>query len=92
MPAGRKINKIEYSTKFLRSLEKLPTDIQQKAEVRESIFKADTFDPRLDTHKLHGKDADKWAYSVNYEYRIKFLFLGGARVFYLDIGTHGEIY
>ena len=71
---------------------KLSTDIQQKAEAREKIFKTNAFDPRLDTHKLHGRDADKWAYSVDYEYRIKFLFLDGKRMLYLDIGTHDEIY
>ncbi len=93
MPAERKIKKIEYGTKFLHSLHKLPIDIQQKAEMREEIFKVNAFDPRLNTHKLHGKDADKWAYSVDYEYRIKFVFLDdNDGVLYLDIGTHDEVY
>ncbi|MEK7099162.1 MAG: type II toxin-antitoxin system mRNA interferase toxin, RelE/StbE family [Patescibacteria group bacterium] len=92
MPAERKIGKIEYGTKFLRSLDKLPIDIQRKAGAREEIFKANAFDPRLDTHKLHGKDVDKWAYSVDYDYRIKFVFLKDDTILYVDIGTHDEMY
>ncbi len=93
MPAERKIKRIDYATKFLRSLRKLPIDIQQRAEMREGIFKANAFDSRLDTHKLHGKDADKWAYAVDYQYRIKFIFLDdNDGVLYLDIGTHDEVY
>ena len=87
------IKRIEYSPKFLRSLGKLPYAIQEKAETKEKIFRNDIFDPRLDTHKLHGKDQGRWAYSVDYEYRIKFIFLNDNRgVFYLDIGMHDEVY
>lgn len=71
---------------------KLRTDIQQKAEMREEIFKANAFDPRLFTHKLHGKDEGRWAYSVDYDYRIKFTFVGDHKVLYVDIGTHDEVY
>lgn len=83
---------VEYSKKFLRSLKKLSRDIQDKAEEREQLFILDPFDPRLRTHKLHGKDKDLWAYSIDNRYRIKFIFLDDHRVLYLDIGTHDEVY
>lgn len=83
---------VEYSKKFLRSLRKLSHDIQNKAEERERLFILHPFDSRLHTHKLHGKDRDLWAYSVDNRYRIKFIFLDDHRVLYLDIGTHNEVY
>ena len=73
-------------------MSKLPRNIRERAEAREEIFKHDLFDPRLDTHKLHGKDEGRWVFSVDYEYRIKFIFLNGDKVLFLDIGTHDELY
>ncbi len=70
----------------------MPKYILEKAEEREKLFRANLFDPRLETHKLHGKDKNHWAYSINRKYRIKFLFLGDGDVLYLTIGTHDEVY
>ena len=90
MPNGRGID-IEYGTKFLRNLKKLPIKLQRLAGDRETIFKHSPFDPKLKTHKLHGKDAGSWAYSVDNCYRIKFIFTASMQILYLDIGTH-DIY
>ncbi len=87
----RNINRIEYSKQFLRRLGKLPENILKKAEAKEVIFKANPFHPSLETHKLHGQNSDAWAFSVDYSYRIKFIFLGDTKVLFLDIGTH-DIY
>lgn len=83
---------IRTSAHFERRYKKLPQVVKEKAKKQEKLFIANCFDPRISTHKLHGKDAGKWAYSVDYEYRIKFLFLDGDIVLYLDIGTHDEVY
>lgn len=79
-------------SKFERRYKKLPLRIKIKAEERERVFVSSPFDARLNTHKLHGKDRDLWAYSVDNRYRIKFIFLDDHRVLYLDIGTHDEVY
>ena len=84
--------KIEYSTKFLRSLKKLPFHIQNKAQEKEFIFQDNPFDPRMHTHKLHGKDREHWAYSIDNNYCIKFAFLDDDDILYLDVGTHEEVY
>ena len=82
-----------YTTpRFDRSYKKLPVDIKNKAKAREVIFKYNPFDARLSTHKLHGKRKDEWAYSVDYSYRIVFIFLEDNKILYLDIGTHKELY
>lgn len=92
MEERKKEIKIGYSEKFLKRLKKLPKYILEKAEEREKIFRNDLFDPRLDTHKLHGKDKDHWSYSIDRKYRIKFLFLENGDVLYLTVGAHDEVY
>jgi len=87
----RRIKKIEYSRKFLKSLKKLPENTIGQAANKERIFMENCFDPRLGVHKLHGKEKGHWAFWINHAYRIKFLFLPGEEVLFLDVGTH-EIY
>jgi len=80
------------SSHFERRYKKLPELIKEKAKKHEETFRANPFDPRLDTHKLHGKGGE-WAFSVDYEYRTKFIFLeGDNKALFLDIGIHGELY
>ena len=57
--------RIEYSPQFARMYKKLDSKIQDRAEVREQIFRRDPFDPRLKTHKLTAMLKDKWAFSVD---------------------------
>lgn len=83
---------IDYSTRYLRRAKKLPGAILERLEEREKIFIANPFDPRLDTHKLHGKDKAFWAYSITQSLRIKFEFLGNNQVLYVDIGPHDNVY
>lgn len=83
--------RVEYSPTFLKHAEQLPAKIVKLAERKEQLFRADPFHPSLETHKLHGKDRDLWAFSINRKYRIKFLFLADDRVLFLDVGTH-DIY
>ena len=76
---------------FERHYRKLSKQIKERAKQREILFRADPFHPSLETHKLHGRDAPAWAFSIDRKYRIKFLLLDGKRVLFLDIGTH-DIY
>lgn len=86
-----KIGIIKVSPRFEQCYRKLPAHIRTQAKEREKIFRENPFQPSLKTHKLHGQEKDAWAFSVNYDYRIKFIFLGDAEVLFLDIGTH-DIY
>lgn len=78
---------IFYGYKFLRSLGKLSENLQSKAAERERIFKDNIFDARLDTHKLHGRLKEIWAFSVTGSFRIFFIFTKGG-ILFLDIGDH----
>ena len=79
---------IEYSSHFDRAFKKLPDGIQVLAEKREAIFRADPFDSRLKTHKLHGKYANFWSFSVDKKYRIVFRFVTKGKVVFLDADDH----
>ena len=91
----RPIRKIEYNTGFegyfKRYLKKISA--KEKASVLKilDIFSKNAFDPRLKTHKLHGKMADRWAFAINRKDRIVFRFVSGDHVLLLDIGDH-DIY
>ena len=59
---ARRIKRIEYSRTFLKSLDKLPERIIEKAERKEKVFKENPFHPSLGTHKLSGKEKESWAF------------------------------
>ena len=83
--------KIRVTSKFKKSFKKLPKFVKESAEEKEKIFRANPFDSRLDTHKLHGKYKDYWAFSVIGQYRIMFAFVNSECVDFVNIGTH-DIY
>lgn len=82
--------KIFYHPRFKESYQTLTIILQRKAERREQIFRANPFDRRLDTHKLHGRLKSKWSFSIDDKYRILFEF-NNSEVVFLDIGDH-ELY
>ena len=88
-----KITDIKVDSRYKKSFRKLPPIIQRKAILRINIFRENSFNPRLKTHSLSGREEDCWSFWVDYNYRIKFIFLSQNRgkVLFLDIGTH-EIY
>jgi len=79
--------KIIYSSKFKRSFKKLTTFLVEKTIERTIIFEKNPFDPRLDTHKLHGKLKTKWSFLINGKNRVLFEF-DKSDVIFLDVGDH----
>jgi hypothetical protein len=69
---------------------------EQKASARASwkIFKANPFDPRLGTHRIHRLSSihKTTVYAVKVEGDLRAVFkIAGSEVFTIDIGTH-DIY
>ena len=56
-----------------------------------AIFVDNPHHPSLEIHKLHGGLKEFWAYSVDRDHRIIFIFLSDDLILYLDIGRH-DIY
>ena len=82
--------RIYYHPRFRGAVKRLPRASQLKAENREKVFRQNPFDPRLDTHKLHGKLKDLWSFAIDRKHRILFAFDNGDIIF-LDAGDH-DIY
>jgi len=85
-----KFNNIYYHPSFKKAFLKLHSSIRGKAVKREKIFRKNSFDQRLKTHKLHGKLKNQWSFSVDKKNRIVFIF-DDKDIIFLDIGDH-EIY
>lgn len=79
------------TSQFKKSFKKLPKPIQKKSEIKDELFRKDSFAPALQTHKLKGRLENYWAYSVDRSYRVLFRFKSRNEVIYFNIGTH-EIY
>ncbi|MCL6635154.1 MAG: type II toxin-antitoxin system YafQ family toxin [Peptococcaceae bacterium] len=56
------------------------------------IFVEDPFHPALRTHKLSGRLKGLWAFSIDYDCRVIFMFLDDGSALLIDIGTHDEVY
>lgn len=86
---------IAFSSSFKRGFEKRvqghPASEARFWE-RVAIFQNDPFDPRLRTHKLSGQLKDLWSFSVEYNWRVIFAFVGDKRALFVDIGAHKEVY
>jgi proteic killer suppression protein len=83
--------KILYSPKFIRQYKKLSSEIKDRFEAKEGVLRANPFDNRLKTHKLNGDLKDYWAFSIDYEIRVIFLFIDSNTIRLELVGDH-DIY
>ena len=86
---------VAFSSSFKKAFKKkIKGDKEVKAmfwkEVE--IFIKNPFDKRLKTHKLSGKLKDLWSFSIEYDLRVIFYFVGNDKVIFVDIGKHDEVY
>lgn len=86
----KSIGVIWFHPKFRESYKTLPLPVKVRAEKREKIFRKNPFHPVLRAHKLKGRLADLYSFSVDAKYRILFRFHAGGAIF-LDVGDH-DIY
>ena len=67
----------------------MPVFVRRTFLKKEGLFLQNPFDPLLETHKLHGKYKDFWAFTVVGEYRVMFKFMENKKdIGFVDIGTH----
>ena len=70
----------------------MPQFVKQAFLKREGLFLINPFHPFLETHKLHGKYKDHWAFTITGQYRILFKFIKKENIIgFINVGTH-EIY
>lgn len=85
------MGQIFYSSKFKKNLRKMPAFVKKAFLEKESLFLTGPFHSSLETHKLHGKYKNYWAFTVIGQYRVMFRFMDSSDVGFINIGTH-EIY
>jgi mRNA-degrading endonuclease YafQ of YafQ-DinJ toxin-antitoxin module len=86
---------IAFSSSFKRAFRRRIAGhpgLEEKFWRRVAWFQADPHDPRLRTHKLSGELREFWSFSVEYDVRVVFLFVGPKRALFTDIGSHDEVY
>lgn len=69
----------------------MPLFVKRAFLEKESLFLNNPFNFSLETHKLHEKYKEYWAFTVTGQYRVIFLFLDKGDFGFINIGTH-EIY
>ena len=79
---------IVYKSLFLREFGKLPVALQAEAKEKIALFRNDPRNPSLRTHELGGKFKGFFSFSVNYKYRIVFLFESKQKATFISIGDH----
>ena len=87
--------KISWDQGFKRAYRK---KVKNDAELKDrfwdaaEIFAKDPYHSRLRTHKLTGRLEGLWAFSVSFDCRVIFKFLGKTEILMIDIGGHDEVY
>ena len=80
-----------YKPSFVRQLKSLETELIDEVLEKIELFRNEKNLGSLKIHKLHGKLAGRYNFSVNYKYRIVFRYQSKKEVVFLAIGDH-DIY
>jgi len=83
--------KISFAPEFFRRLKKLEKDLQEEAFEKINLFRNRANHKSLKVHKLKGKLRNKHGFSVNYKYRIVFIYLTDNEAYLETVGDH-DIY
>lgn len=76
-----------YTARFLRSLKKLPEEIQEEVVVALDVYDHDQKHPLLKVHKLSGKWKGYHAIAAGFRYRV-ILKVSKNETYCMDVGTH----
>lgn len=86
---------VAFSSSFNRAFKKRISgnrQLEEKFWERVGVFTNNPHDPSLRTHKLSGKLKGLWSFSVEYDIRVVFSFVGSNRAVFEDIGNHDAVY
>ncbi len=64
---------VAVTPRFRRLFKKLPVELQEEVLEKIELFTDPGSHTALRVHKLQGRLADQWSFSVNYRYRIVFV-------------------
>lgn len=64
---------VAFTPQFRRQFRKLPPTLQEEAFEKIAAFKNPAKHAALRVHKLQGELKGRWSFSINYRYRIVFM-------------------
>jgi mRNA interferase YafQ len=79
---------IVISKQFARQFRKLDPNLKEEVVEKLELLKNLNNHQSLKVHKLNGKLADKYSFSVNYKIRVVFSFPISTEILLLLIGSH----
>mgnify|MGYP001571473553 CR=1 FL=1 len=82
---------IAYTPAFIRQFNVLPLELQEEVLEKTELFKDRKNHKALKVHKLHGRLASRYGFSIDYKNRIVFTYLEKDEVVFLAVGDH-DIY
>lgn len=80
--------KVSFAPSFVRAYKNLPKQLQQEVKEKITLFECDPKHPFLKTHKLKGALEGRQSFSVNYKYRIVFMYQSREEAVLLMVGDH----
>lgn len=80
--------KVYFTPSFVRQLRSMSEDIREEAFEKIDLFKNRRNHNILKVHKLKGRLAGRFSFSVNYRIRIVFRFISDSEAVLLAIGDH----
>lgn len=88
-----RVEKVEFSKRFVKSLKKAPRKIQIAFRNRLEIFLVDRFNPVLNNHSLFGKYKGYRSINITGDWRAIFKELGNGRIaYFVVIDRHSNLY
>jgi len=87
----------QWHNSFVRAFKKVTKNnsfLKKKIVITLELLSKDPFNPKLNTHKLHGNLNSLLSSYIDYEYRIIFSISKEQKdtIILIDIGTHDEVY
>lgn len=79
---------VYYTKSFVKQVKVLPKELQEEVIEKIELFKNIENHKILKVHKLHGRIKDRYSFSVNYKFRIIFVWKDKTTAILLVIGDH----
>jgi len=79
---------VSYAPTFVRQFKGLEKNLQEEVIEKIELFCNRKNHRSLKVHKLTGRLAGRFSFSVNYKFRIVFLYLSSRSVVLLAVGDH----
>jgi addiction module RelE/StbE family toxin len=83
---------VRFHSRFLKSLKKVPSKIQEKFFARLTLFKREPFHALLNNHSVDAAYPNWRSINVTGDYRALFEIVDDDTVVFMDIGIHSELY